>query len=79
MPQSVSQPLTLELSTTLDLAETSALDYYAWHVVPFAGKNYLVSIGYYLAPEVQGGLQLTVATSIRLLPYTDSGKTALAN
>ena len=52
MPQSVSQPLTLELSTTLDLAETSALDYYAWHVVPFAGKNYLVSIGYYLVPEV---------------------------
>ena len=48
-----SQPLTLKLSTTLDLAETSALDYYAWHVVPFAGKNYLVSIGYYLAPEVE--------------------------
>ena len=79
MPQSVSQPLTLELSTTLDLAETSALDYYAWHVVPFAGKNYLVSIGYYLVPEVRGGLQLTVAASIRLPPYTDSGKTTLAN
>ena len=56
MPQSVSQPLTHELSTTLDLAETSALDYYAWHVVPFTGKNYLVSIGYHLAPEVRGGL-----------------------
>ena len=79
MPQSVSQPLTLELSTTLDLAETSALDYYAWHLVPFAGENYLVSIGYYLAPEVRGGLQLTVAASIRLPPYTDSGETALAN
>ena len=79
MPQSVSQPLTLELSTTLDLAETSALDYYAWHVVPFAGENYLVSIGYYLAPEVRGSLHLTVAASIRLPPYTDSGKTALAN
>ena len=78
MPQSVSQPLTLELSTTLDLAETSALDYYSWHIVPFAGKNYLVSIGYYLVPEVRGGLQLTVAASIRLPPYTDSGKTALA-
>ena len=47
--------------------------------VPFAGENYLVSIGYYLAPEVWGGLQLTVATSIRLPLYTDSGKTALAN
>ena len=79
MPQSVSQPLTLELSITLDLAETSALDYYAWHEVPFAGKNYLVSIGYYLVPEVRGSLQLTVAASIRLPPYTDSGKTALAN
>ena len=79
MPQSVSQPLTLKLSTTLDLAETSALDYYAWHVVPFAGKNHLVSTGYYLAPEVQGGLQLTIAASIRLPPYTDSGETTLAN
>ena len=79
MPQSVSQPLTHELSTTLDLAETSVLDYYAWHVVPFTGKNYLVSIGYYLAPEVRGGLQLTIAASIRLPLYTDSGKTALAN
>ena len=79
MPQSVSQPLTLELSTTLDLAETSALDYYAWHIVPFAGENYLVSIGYYLVPEVRGGLQLTVTASIRLPPYTNSGKTALAN
>ena len=78
MPQSASQPLTLELSTTLDLAETSALDYYAWHVVPFAGENYLVSIGYYLAPEVRGGLQLTVAASIRLPPYTDSGETCLS-
>ena len=76
-PQSVSQPLTLELSTMLDLAETSALDYYTWHVV--VGKNYLVSIGYYLVPEVRGGLQLTVAASIRLPPYIDSGETALAN
>ena len=79
MPQSVSQPLTLELSTTLDLAETFALDYYTWWVVPFTGENHLVSIGYYLVPEVRGGLQLTVPASIRLPPYTDSGETALAN
>ena len=74
MPQSVSQPLTLELSTTLDLAETSALDYYTWHVVPFTGKNYLVFIGYYLVPEVRGGLQLTVATSIQLPPIPIQAK-----
>ena len=75
----VSQPLTLELSTTLDLAETSALDYYAWYVVPFEGENYLVLIGHHLAPEMPGGLLLTVAASIKLPPYTDSGIIALAS
>ena len=39
----VSQSLTLELSTTLDLAETSALDYYTWYVVPFEGEKLLSS------------------------------------
>ena len=33
-PQSVSQYLAHESLTTLDLAETSALDC-AWHIVPF--------------------------------------------
>ena len=79
MASVVSQPLTLKLSTTLDLAETSALDYYAWHVVPFEGENYLVLIGYHSAPEVPGGLYLTVAASIKLLPYTESGEIALAS
>ena len=60
MASVVSQPLTLELSTTLELAETSALDYYAWYVVPFEGENYLVLIGHHLMPEVPGGLLLTV-------------------
>ena len=74
-----SQPLTLELSTTLDLAETSALDYYAWYVVPLEGENYLVLIGHHLAPEMPGDLLLTVAASIKLPPYTDSGVIALAS
>ena len=79
MASVVSQPLTLELSTTLDLAETSALDYYAWYVVPFEGENYLVLIGHHIAPEVPDGLLLTVAASIKLPPYTDSGVIALAS
>ena len=79
MASVVSQPLTLELSTTLDLAETSALDYYAWYVVPFEGENYLVLIGHHSVPEVPGGLLLTVAASIKLPPYTDSGVIALAS
>ena len=79
MASAVSQSLALELSTTLDLAETSTLDYYAWHVVPFEGENYLVLIGYHSTPEVPGSLWLTVAASIKLPPYTDSGKIALAS
>ena len=75
----VSQSLTHELSTTLDLAETSALDYYAWYVVPFKGENYLVLIGHHSAPEASGGLRLTVAVSIKLPPLTDSGVIALAS
>ena len=39
-PQSVSQSLTHESFTTLDLAETSALDC-AWHVVPFEDESTL--------------------------------------
>ena len=79
MASVVSQSLTLELSTTLDLAETSALDYYAWYVVPFEGKNYLVLIGHHSAPEASGGLCLTIAASIKLPPLTDSGAIALAS
>ena len=79
MASVVSQSLTLELSTTLDLAETSALDYYAWYVVPFEGENYLVLIGHHSAPEASGGLRLTIATSIKLPPLTDSGTIALAS
>ena len=75
----VSQSLTHELSTTLDLAETSALDYYAWYVVPFEGKNYLVLIGHHSVPEELGGLRLTIAASIKLPPFTDSGIIALAS
>ena len=79
MASVVSQSLTLELSTTLDLAETSALDYYTWYVVPFKGENYLVLIGHHSVPEVSGGLRLTVAAFIKLLPLTDSGAIALAS
>ena len=79
MAQAVSQSLTLELSTTLDLAETSALDYYAWYIVPYEGENYLVLIGHHSAPEELGGLRLTVAASIKLPPFTDSGVIALAS
>ena len=79
MASAVSQPLTLKLSTTLDLAETSALDYYAWYIVPLEAKNYLVLIGHHLVPEMPGGLLLTVATSIKLPPYTNSGIIALAS
>ena len=79
MASAVSQPLTHELLTTLDLAETSALDYYAWHIVPFEGENYLVLISYHSAPEVPGGLYLTVAASIKLPPYTNSGIVTLAS
>ena len=75
----VSQPLTLELSTTLDLAETSVLDYYAWHVVPHEGELYLVLIGYHFMSDEPGDLRLTVAASIPLPPFTDSGVIALAS
>ena len=74
-----SQPLTLELSTTLDLAETSVLDYYAWHVVPHEGELYLVLIGYHFMSDEPGDLHLTVTASITLLPFTDSGVIALAS
>ena len=79
MASVVSQSLTLELSTTLDLAETSALDYYAWYIVPFEGENYLVLIGHHSAPEVPGSLLLTIAASIKLPSYTDSGEITLAS
>ena len=42
-PLAVSQPLTHELFTTLDLAETSALDC-AWHVVPFEDESTIVLV-----------------------------------
>ena len=79
MASVVSQSLTLELSTTLDLAETSALDYYTWYVVPFEGENYLVLIGHYSAPEASGGLHLTIAAFIKLPPLTNLGAIALAS
>ena len=79
MASVVSQHLTLELLTTLDLAETSALDYYAWYIVPLEGENYLVLIGHHIVPEVPGGLLLTVVASIKLPLYTDSGVIALAS
>ena len=75
----VSQSLTLELSTTLDLAETSALDYYTWYIVPHAGKQYLVLFGHHLVPEEPGGLRLTIAACIKLPLFTDSGVIALAS
>ena len=78
MASPVSQSLTRKLSTTLDLAETSALDYYAWYVVPFEGENYLVLIGHHSAPEELGGLRLTITASIKLPPFTDSGVIALS-
>ena len=79
MASVVSQPLTLELSTTLDLAETSVLDYYAWHVVPHAGELYLVLIGYHFLSDEPGDLHLTVAACITLPPFTDPGVIALAS
>ena len=79
MASVVSQSLTLELSITLDLAETSALDYYAWYVVPFEGENYLVLIGHHSVPEASGGPCLTVAAFIKLPSLTDSGAIALAS
>ena len=72
----VSQSLALELSTTLDLAETSVLDYYAWYVVPHEGEQHLVLIGHHYGPD---GLRLTVAASITLPPFTESGAIALAS
>ena len=79
MASAVSQSLTLELSTTLDLAETSTLDYYAWYIVPFEGENYLVLIGHHSVPEASGSLRLTVTTSIKLPPLTNSGAITLAS
>ena len=79
MASAVSQTLTLKLSTTLDLAETSTLDYYAWYIVPFKGENYLVLIGHHSVPEASGGLRLTVAASVKLPPLTNSGTIALAS
>ena len=72
----VSQSLTLKLSTILDLAETSVLDYYAWYVVPLEGEQYLVLIGHHYSPD---GLRLTVTASITLPPFTDPGAIALAS
>ena len=79
MASAVSQPLTHELSTTLDLAETSVLDYYAWHVVPHAGELYLVLIGYHFMSDEPGDLRLTVTACITLPPFTDPGAIALAS
>ena len=79
LASAVSQPLTLELSTTLDLAETSVLDYYAWHVVPHTGELYLVLIGYHFLSDEPGDLRLTVAACITLPPFTDPGVIALAS
>ena len=78
--EAVSQSLTPELNTTLDLAETSVLDY-AWHVVPYAGKNHLVLITYLSVTEESGGshLGLAIITAIKLLPFTKTGETALAS
>ena len=42
-PLAVSQPLTHESFTTLDLAETSALDC-AWRVVPFEDESTIVLV-----------------------------------
>ena len=42
-PQAVSQPLTHESFTTLDLAETSALDC-TWHIVPFEDESTIVLV-----------------------------------
>ena len=78
MASVVSQSLAFELSTTLDLAETLVLDYYAWHIVPHAGEHYLVLIGYHSVVGEPGTLCLTVAASIRLPPSYDSGVTTLA-
>ena len=79
LASAVSQSLTPELSTTLDLAETSVLDY-AWHVVPFAGKNHLVLFAYLSVVEELGGSRfaLTVVTAITLPPFTESGEVTLA-
>ena len=76
MASVVSQSLALELSTTLDLAETSVLDYYAWYVVPHEGDHYLVLFGHHYTPD---GLRLTIAASITLPPFTEPGAIALAS
>ena len=80
-PYPVSQSLAPELFTTLDLAETSVLDY-AWHVVvPNPGETYLVLIAYLSVTEESGGshLGLAVVTAIELPPFTKSGDYALAS
>ena len=79
-PHLVSQSLALELFTTLDLAETSVLDY-AWHVVPNSGETCLVLIAYLSVAEESGGshLGLTVITAIKLPAFTKSGDYALVS
>ena len=72
--------MTLELSTTLALAETSVLDY-AWHVVPDQDNNYLVLFAYLSVIEESGDshLGITVITAIKLSLSTVTGDYILAS
>ena len=53
-PLGVSQPLTHESFTTLDLAETSALDC-TWHVVPFEDESTIVLVACLSVVKEPGG------------------------
>ena len=79
-PHPVSQSLALELITTLDLAETSVLDY-AWHVIPYSGKYHLVLIAYLSIAKESGSshLGLAVIANIKLQLFAKSGDYALAS
>ena len=64
----VSQSLTLELPTTLALAETSVLDY-AWHIIPDQDSTYLCLFAYLSVVNESGNsyLAISVITTIKLL------------
>ena len=88
-PQSVSQSLavgqslTHESFTTLDLAETSALDC-TWHIVPFKDESILVLVVYLSVVKEPGesdfAWTVIIATAAVTLPSaTEAGGTTLAN
>ena len=79
-PHPVSQSLALELITTLDLAETSVLDY-TWYAIPYSGEYHLVLIAYLSIAEESDGshLWLAVIADIKLQLFTESSDYALAS